>query len=60
MFLELEGPGAWIDRTAKALGFAPQSYITRSYPQLYLQYCREKRRKPTNMLFKPRREAARG
>lgn len=51
-FLELEGPRRWIDRTARALGFAPRDYITRSYGFLYEQYCRERGRKPADMLFR--------
>ncbi len=50
-FLELEGPRPWIDRTARALGFSPGDYITRSYAFLYKQYCRERGREPTDMLF---------
>ncbi len=40
-FLELEGPPAWIDASAVALGFLPSQYLTASYGQLYLDYCRE-------------------
>ena len=50
-FLELEGPGRWIDRTAQALGFSRRDYITRSYASLYRQYCRARGRKPSNMVF---------
>jgi adenylate cyclase, class 2 len=35
VFMELEGPARWIDRTAKALGFAREAYITDSYSKLY-------------------------
>jgi adenylate cyclase class 2 len=51
-FLELEGPPRWIDRTARLLGFKPGDYITRSYGYLYLAYCRERRIRPADMLFK--------
>lgn len=34
-FLELEGPPRWIDRTARAVGYAPRDYILRSYPDLF-------------------------
>lgn len=51
LFLELEGPRAWIDRTAKALGFTRQDYITKSYAALYVDYCRERGREPANMVF---------
>lgn len=50
-YLELEGPRAWIDRTARALGFAPGQYITKSYGTLYFEYCREHGIEPTNMVF---------
>ena len=35
IFLELEGPARWIDRTAKELGFSAATYITESYGKLY-------------------------
>jgi adenylate cyclase class 2 len=35
VFLELEGAPGWIDRTARALGFAESDYITTSYAELY-------------------------
>lgn len=54
-FLELEGPPRWIDRTARLLGYKKSDYITRSYGYLYLAYCRERRIRPTDMLFKDRR-----
>jgi adenylate cyclase class 2 len=50
-FLEIEGSARWIDRTARALGFQPADYITRSYGYLYLAYCRERRIRPKDMLF---------
>ena len=51
-YLELEGGPRWIDRTAKLLGFSKADYITRSYGYLYLAYCRERRIRPKDMLFK--------
>ena len=51
-YLELEGSPRWIDRTAKQLGFSKSDYITRSYGYLYLAYCRERRTRPKDMLFK--------
>ncbi len=50
-YLELEGPRAWIDRTARRLGFGPEHYLVKSYAQLYLDHCRERGVEPTNMLF---------
>jgi adenylate cyclase class 2 len=35
LFLELEGPPRWIDRTARRLGFAEAAYITASYAELH-------------------------
>jgi len=51
-FLELEGRPQWIDRTAKLLGYSRADYINRSYGYLYLAYCRERRVRPANMIFK--------
>jgi adenylate cyclase class 2 len=51
-YLELEGSPRWIDRTARQLGFSKADYITRSYGYLYLAYCRERRTRPKDMLFK--------
>lgn len=34
-FLELEGPGDWIDRTAAELGFTPKDYVAASYRGLF-------------------------
>jgi adenylate cyclase class 2 len=53
-FLEIEGASAWIDRTAKLLGFSHDDYITESYGSLYLKYCREHGLKPSNMMFPPK------
>jgi adenylate cyclase class 2 len=50
-FLEIEGPPKWIDSTARDLGFARSDYITSSYAELYLQYCREQGIKPAQMIF---------
>lgn len=54
VYLELEGTPAWIDRTARRLGFEEQHYITASYSRLYLEWCAARRRKPSNMLFPAR------
>lgn len=52
VFVELEGPRGWIDRTARALGYSREDYITKSYGQLYREYCRAGGREPTNMVFR--------
>jgi adenylate cyclase class 2 len=50
-FLELEGPGEWIDKTAMGLGYTPASYVLDSYVSLYIKHCEEKGRQPKHMLF---------
>ncbi len=35
VFLELEGPGPWIDRMAHRLGYQESDYLTASYAQLH-------------------------
>ena len=57
LYLELEGAPGWIDRTARKLGFTERDYITASYGRLYLEWCRERRVKPTNMVFRNRTRA---
>jgi len=51
VFLELEGPPAWIDRTARRLGFPPEAYITASYGSLYFDTCVKSGVRPSNMVF---------
>jgi adenylate cyclase class 2 len=50
-YLELEGPGPWIDRVARSLGFGPHDYITLSYATLYALKCRAAKKKPGQMVF---------
>jgi len=50
VFLELEGPAYWIDRTALQLGFGPRDYVTASYSALYRTF-RESHEGPPDMLF---------
>ena len=59
-FLELEGSPRWIDRTARLLGFSTGDYINRSYGYLYLAYCRERRIRPKNMVFRNRTSIRKG
>jgi adenylate cyclase, class 2 len=49
---EIEGPSRWIDHTAKALGVAPASYITKSYAELFFDWKRKYKRKAMNMTFR--------
>lgn len=50
-FLELEGPGYWIDQTAQRLGFRQQDYITSSYAALYEEHRRTHPTVPRDMKF---------
>ncbi len=53
VFLEAEGPPEWIDRTATALGFGEQDYVTASYGRLYLDHCAALGLPPADMMFHP-------
>ena len=53
IFLELEGPARWIDRTAKELGYSRMDYITASYATLYAEWCREYGIESRHMKFAP-------
>jgi adenylate cyclase, class 2 len=50
-FLELEGPGEWIDDTARRLGFARQDYVLDSYARLYVADCERRGVEPSHMVF---------
>jgi adenylate cyclase class 2 len=50
-FLELEGPGAWIDETAQQLGFSRADYVLDSYGRLYLADCERRGVEPGEMVF---------
>jgi len=56
VFLELEGPGAWIDRTAKDLGFSRNDYITMSYARLWEKWREEHAIPAGDMVFDSRRK----
>jgi adenylate cyclase class 2 len=53
-YLELEGTGPWIDRTARKLKFSEKDYITVSYAALYFDWCRRHGTEPGDMVFDPR------
>lgn len=55
-FIELEGPGAWIDRVATDLGFPRKEYIKASYAALYFAWRRRTGRKAENMVFASRKK----
>ncbi|MGA8145911.1 MAG: class IV adenylate cyclase [Candidatus Acidiferrales bacterium] len=50
-FLELEGAPKFIDRAARALGFAPRDYYRGTYWDVYAADCRRRGRTPRNMVF---------
>jgi adenylate cyclase, class 2 len=50
-FGEIEGPAAWIDRTAKCLGIDRKSYITQSYAELFFAWKRRTRSHAREMTF---------
>lgn len=50
-FLELEGEGDWIDRTAADLGFSPGHYLLDSYARLYRNECETLGVEPKHMVF---------
>jgi len=52
VFLELEGPPRWIDRTALRLGFTQADYITASYGRLYYEWRQTHGESPANMVFR--------
>ena len=51
VFLELEGPPAWVDRTAQQLGRSPSEYLTSSYGKLYAEYRSKHPGAPADMVF---------
>jgi adenylate cyclase class 2 len=50
VFLELEGPGDWIDSTAQRLGFTSRDYVIASYAALYRDFLKS-HGGPPDMLF---------
>ena len=50
-FMELEGPGEWIDNTANQLGFSQQDYVLDSYARLYVADCERRGVEPSDMVF---------
>jgi adenylate cyclase, class 2 len=51
VFMELEGPSRWIDKTARELGFSRDDYILLSYGRLFEQWCAEHGVESRNMAF---------
>lgn len=54
VFLELEGTPAWIDRTARRLGFAESDYVLQSYGSLWAEYCSLNSFQMNNFVFRRR------
>jgi adenylate cyclase, class 2 len=52
IFLELEGPAHWIDRTALQLGFTPADYVIASYASLYRDFLKSNPGPPDMLLGK--------
>ena len=52
VFMELEGPAQWIDRTAKELGFSRADYITMSYSRLWDRWREAHAMPPSDMVFR--------
>ena len=50
-YAELEGPSAWIDRTAAKLGVAPSQYVTLSYGRLFEAWRDEHCSSATDLTF---------
>ena len=57
VYVELEGTGPWIDRTARRLKFKEADYITLSYGALYADFCKRHGVEPANMVFEPKRRS---
>jgi adenylate cyclase class 2 len=51
LYLELEGPQAWIDSTAVHLGLPPARFLTVSYAALYREHLEQHPNAPPHMTF---------
>jgi adenylate cyclase class 2 len=51
VYLELEGPQAWIDSTAAHLGFPAERFLTASYAALYREHRERHPEAPPDMTF---------
>ncbi len=51
VYLELEGPQAWIDSTAARLGFPVERFLTVSYAGLYREHLEQHPEAPPDMTF---------
>ncbi len=57
-FGEIEGPGRWIDRTARLLGIQPSDYITQTYAGLFFEWKRRTGNPAKEMTFAAIRRGA--
>ncbi|PYX84102.1 MAG: adenylate cyclase [Acidobacteria bacterium] len=55
-FAEIEGPPRWIDQTARALGVAPDRYITQNYASLFLDWKSQTGSRAQEMTFEALRK----
>ncbi len=51
IFVELEGTGDWIDRTAVELGYSEEDYLNLSYARLFTARCLEEGKAAGDMVF---------
>jgi adenylate cyclase, class 2 len=51
IYIELEGPGDWIDSTAARLGYTADDFLTTSYAALYRQFRESHPQAPSDMVF---------
>ncbi len=51
VFMELEGPGYWIEAAAEGLGFSREKFVTASYAALYVEYRKTHTDAPADMVF---------
>src|SRR5580698_11326198 len=58
-FGEIEGPARWIDQTARHLRVPRDSYLTKTYSELFLEWKKRTRSPANEMTFKAIRNKAR-
>lgn len=51
IYMEMEGPGEWIDRLAGELGYSVSDYINLSYARLYARDCERRGVEAADMVF---------
>lgn len=56
-YLEIEGQPRAIDRAARLLGYRFTDYITESYLALYAKFCRRRKRRMGDFLFRPEKKS---